>query len=66
MLSSRTGVPVSKRPDAHESVSNGARAMDRLLEHRKPVSWYGLTPKGASATKAHLEALEELLQGAGQ
>ena len=110
-------MPASKRADAHESVSNGARAMDRLLEHRsrlgicvlllradamsfsrlktlldetdgnlgahlkkleeagyirvrkefadrKPVSWYGLTTKGETATRAHLEALEELLQGA--
>lgn len=32
---------------------------------RKPTSWYSLSPKGMSALAVHLEALTELLSGAG-
>jgi DNA-binding transcriptional ArsR family regulator len=32
---------------------------------RKPTSWYSLSPNGMSALSAHLQALTELLSGAG-
>ncbi|MGI8618435.1 MAG: transcriptional regulator [Gemmatimonadaceae bacterium] len=32
---------------------------------RKPTSWYSLSPKGMTALSVHLEALTELLSGAG-
>lgn len=32
---------------------------------RKPTSWYSLSPKGMSALSVHLQALTELLSGAG-
>lgn len=32
---------------------------------RKPVSWYSITPKGRKATKAHLDALSQVIAKAG-
>lgn len=33
------------------------------FQNRKPVTWYALTPKGREALKAHLAALETLING---
>jgi DNA-binding MarR family transcriptional regulator len=39
--------------------------VDKRFEKRKPVSWYQLTGKGRTALKAHLDALQALIEGLG-
>jgi DNA-binding PadR family transcriptional regulator len=33
---------------------------------RKPVSWYGITPKGRKTLKGHLDALGQIIAQAGK
>ena len=40
----------------------GYVALRREFAERKPVTWYSLTAKGRSALRAHVRALEGLLQ----
>lgn len=35
------------------------------FENRKPITWYSLSDKGREALKAHLEALQKIIQSAG-
>ena len=42
----------------------GYVAVKKEFVERKPVSWYGLTPVGRKALKAHLAALEALVREA--
>ena len=37
----------------------------KRFEDRKPVTWYSLTTRGRNALKAHIRALESLIQDAG-
>lgn len=39
-------------------------AVRKEFEHRRPVTWYALTPTGRRALRTHLAALEALIGGA--
>ena len=43
----------------------GYVAISKKFENRRPVSWYRLTAKGGRALRAHLDALQALIQGTG-
>ena len=43
----------------------GYTRVKKEFVERKPTSWYSLSPKGMSALAVHLQALTELLSGAG-
>jgi DNA-binding MarR family transcriptional regulator len=34
------------------------------FNHRKPISWYSITPPGRAALRRHLQALESLIRAA--
>ena len=38
--------------------------VNKRFENRKPVTWYRLSEEGRTALKAHLEALQTIIQGA--
>ena len=43
----------------------GYVVVSRRFENRRPVSWYRLTGKGRTALRAHLDAMQTVIRGAG-
>jgi DNA-binding MarR family transcriptional regulator len=43
----------------------GYLSVRKEFQHRRPVSWYRLTPKGRRALASHLEGLSRLIKHAG-
>jgi DNA-binding PadR family transcriptional regulator len=44
----------------------GLIAVTKEFVERKPVSWYGITPKGRKTLKAHLDVLGRIIAQAGK